>query len=51
MNATPSTWADPAGYDVAARRLAAMFDENFAKYAGSVGQAIRDAGPSVRGDR
>jgi phosphoenolpyruvate carboxykinase (ATP) len=46
-----ATWADPTAYDVAARRLAGMFNKNFAKYAGSVNQAIRDAGPCVGGDR
>jgi phosphoenolpyruvate carboxykinase (ATP) len=39
------TWADPDAYDAAALRLAAMFHENFAKYADGVSRAIRDAGP------
>jgi phosphoenolpyruvate carboxykinase (ATP) len=40
-----STWADPAAYDVAARRIAAMFHENFASYADGVSEAVRAAGP------
>jgi phosphoenolpyruvate carboxykinase (ATP) len=39
------TWADPDAYDVAARRIAHMFHENFEAYAGGVSKAIRDAGP------
>jgi phosphoenolpyruvate carboxykinase (ATP) len=40
-----ATWPNPADYDVAARRIAAMFHENFAAYADGVSQAVRDAGP------
>ena len=29
-----ATWADPIAYDAAARKLATMFHENFARYAG-----------------
>jgi phosphoenolpyruvate carboxykinase (ATP) len=39
------TWADPAAYDAAARKLARMFHENFAAYAEGVTEAVRDAGP------
>ena len=40
-----ATWPDPVAYDAAARKLATMFHENFAKYADGVSEAIRDAGP------
>jgi phosphoenolpyruvate carboxykinase (ATP) len=40
-----STWADPAAYDEAARKIAHMFHENFAAYADGVSAAVRDAGP------
>ena len=40
-----STWADGAAYDVAARKIAHMFHENFEGYAGGVSKAVRDAGP------
>jgi phosphoenolpyruvate carboxykinase (ATP) len=36
-----ATWADPAAYDAQARRLVAMFAENFAQYADHVGEAVR----------
>jgi phosphoenolpyruvate carboxykinase (ATP) len=44
-----TTWADPAAYDAAAARLAAMFRDNFAAYADGVSPAIAAAGP--RGPR
>jgi phosphoenolpyruvate carboxykinase (ATP) len=44
-----STWPDVDAYDHAARRLAAMFAENFTAYADGVGDAIRSAGPSISG--
>ncbi len=40
-----ATWADPDAYDSAARKLATMFHENFARYADGVSDAIRHAGP------
>ncbi|MEO8274197.1 MAG: phosphoenolpyruvate carboxykinase (ATP), partial [Chloroflexota bacterium] len=39
------TWADPAAYDVAARKIAHMFHANFEAYADGVSAAIRAAGP------
>ena len=39
-----NTWDDKGAYDEAARRLARMFADNFAKFAGA-SQDIRDAGP------
>ena len=39
------TWADTAAYDEAARRIAALFHDNFAKYADGVSEAVRSAGP------
>jgi phosphoenolpyruvate carboxykinase (ATP) len=39
-----STWPDAAGYDAQARKLAAMFRENFETF-GSVESAIKNAGP------
>jgi phosphoenolpyruvate carboxykinase (ATP) len=41
-----TTWPDPAAYDETARKLAAMFHANFAKYADGVSEAIRTAGPA-----
>jgi len=41
-----STWADGAAYDAAATKLAGMFWENFAKYAGAVSSEVREAGPN-----
>ncbi len=42
-----NTWPDGAAYDAAARRIAAMFHENFAKYADGVSAEVRAAGPAV----
>jgi phosphoenolpyruvate carboxykinase (ATP) len=39
-----STWKDRAAYDESARKLAGMFDENFAQYAGQVEPQVRAAG-------
>jgi phosphoenolpyruvate carboxykinase (ATP) len=41
------TWANPKAYDEAAAKLAAMFHENFAKFARHVGADVLNAGPSV----
>ena len=40
-----TTWSDPAEYDQAATRIAAMFHANFAAYADGVSPEVRDAGP------
>jgi phosphoenolpyruvate carboxykinase (ATP) len=42
-----STWADKDAYDRTARRLAVMFEENFAAYAGGVSSEVAGAGPRV----
>jgi phosphoenolpyruvate carboxykinase (ATP) len=39
------TWADAAAYDAQAMKLAAMFRDNFEKYAGEVPENVRRAGP------
>ena len=39
------TWADKDAYDETARRIAAMFHENFRKYESGVSEAVRTAGP------
>ncbi len=41
------TWSDPAAYDAQAKKLAAMFRENFARYADEVSGDVRRAGPTV----
>jgi phosphoenolpyruvate carboxykinase (ATP) len=40
-----STWSDPAAYDKQASALAAMFHENFTRFAANVSEAIRAGGP------
>ena len=40
-------WPDPAAYDAAARRLAGMFQQNFAVYAAQASAAIAGAGPKT----
>jgi phosphoenolpyruvate carboxykinase (ATP) len=40
-----STWSDTAAYDAQAYKLAAMFDENFKKFAGKVSYKVADTGP------
>jgi phosphoenolpyruvate carboxykinase (ATP) len=40
-----STWSDRAAYEQQARKLAAMFVENFKTFESDVAPAVRDAGP------
>jgi phosphoenolpyruvate carboxykinase (ATP) len=40
-----ATWADPAGYDAQARRVAGLFRKNFEKYAEGVPPEVAAAGP------
>ena len=40
-----ATWADGEAYDGQARRLAAMFAENFERFAGRVSADVAAAGP------
>src|SRR5690554_1924079 len=39
------TWADPAGYDAAARKLAGMFRENFRRFESALPAGVVAAGP------
>jgi phosphoenolpyruvate carboxykinase (ATP) len=39
------TWSDPSAYDTRAKHLAGLFAANFKQHAGSVGEAVRQAGP------
>jgi phosphoenolpyruvate carboxykinase (ATP) len=39
------TWPDGAAYDAQARRLAAMFRDNFTSFASDVSADVRAAGP------
>jgi phosphoenolpyruvate carboxykinase (ATP) len=40
-----TTWSDPAAYDAHAKKLAAMFRENFKAFEGAVAQEVVAAGP------
>ncbi len=42
-----STWAEPSAYDLQAARLVKMFADNFAQYAGHVGDDVRAAAVSA----
>lgn len=42
-----NTWADQEAYTRAARKLAGLFRENFAKYADGASEEVRRAGPKV----
>ncbi|HEU4697711.1 MAG TPA: phosphoenolpyruvate carboxykinase [Gemmatimonadales bacterium] len=41
------TWSDPAAYDAQAKKLAAMFRENFKPFEAEVPEAVRQAGPKI----
>jgi phosphoenolpyruvate carboxykinase (ATP) len=40
-----ATWPDPAAYDAAARRLAQLFRDNFARFTAAAPDGVRRAGP------
>jgi phosphoenolpyruvate carboxykinase (ATP) len=42
-----NTWVDRDAYDTAARKLASLFQENFAMYAEGVSDDVRRAGPKI----
>ena len=42
-----NTWEDGAAYDDQAKKLAALFTENFKQYADEVTETVRSAGPKV----
>ena len=42
-----STWTDPVAYDAQARRLVAMFSDNFAKFEEHVGTDVLGAAPQM----
>ena len=42
-----NTWSDSGAYDVAAKKLAHLFQEKFASYASGVSPAVRAAGPGI----
>jgi len=42
-----ATWSDKAAFDTQARKLAGLFRKNFEKYAATVPQSVRDAGPKA----
>jgi phosphoenolpyruvate carboxykinase (ATP) len=42
------TWRDPAAYDTQARKLAGMFEENFAQFRDHVSEEVRAAGVAIR---
>jgi phosphoenolpyruvate carboxykinase (ATP) len=41
------TWSNPTEYDAQARKLAALFRDNFAAFAPAAPEAVRQAGPMV----
>ena len=42
-----ATWSDPAAYDAQARKLAAMFRENFERFRSEAPEGAAAAGPLV----
>jgi phosphoenolpyruvate carboxykinase (ATP) len=41
-----STWSDHEAYDIAAKKLASLFQENFKKFSG-VAESVKQSGPKV----
>jgi phosphoenolpyruvate carboxykinase (ATP) len=41
------TWKDPVAYDAQAKKLAAMFQENFKQFADGVPEEVLAAGPRI----
>ena len=42
-----NTWADKAGYDEKAKKVASLFRENFKKYEAQASAEVRAGGPKV----
>jgi len=42
-----ATWPDAAAYDAQAKKLVAMFIENFAQFEDHVEQGVREAAPKA----
>ncbi len=42
-----TTWRDPGAYDLKARELARMFQDNFVRFAAEAGEAVATSGPQV----
>jgi phosphoenolpyruvate carboxykinase (ATP) len=42
-----NTWTEKASYDTTAKKLAALFNDNFKKYADQASEAVRKAGPRL----
>jgi len=42
------TWSDSEKYDIKARELTTLFQENFAQFAGQVPPKIASAGPELQ---
>jgi phosphoenolpyruvate carboxykinase (ATP) len=42
-----NTWSDKSAYDTTAKKLAALFTENFKKYSDLASEEVRRAGPRL----